>query len=71
MSDVYITRNVKFIFNKANVLFTSIVVIEKLDDESKVIFRRVETSSKKLIQINGDLVYLKYMCSIFFLFKNR
>ena len=49
MSDVA-TRNVKFIFIKAIVLFTSGVVIAKLDDEYKVFFRRVETYSKKLLQ---------------------
>ena len=47
MSDV-VTQNVKFIFNRAFVFFTSRVIITKLLVESRVIFRRIETSTKRL-----------------------
>ena len=55
-----VTRNVKFIFNKVIILFTSRVVITKLDDECKVIFQRLETCFKKLMQINAEMLYLNF-----------
>ena len=53
MSDV-VTRNVKLILNKAIVLFTSRVVITKLVDESKVIFRTEETCSKNSSNVRTE-----------------
>ena len=47
MNDV-VTRNVKFIFNKEIVSFSSRVVVTKLDDEPKVIVQRLESCCKKL-----------------------
>ena len=40
-------RNIKYLLNKAVVLFTSITVLRKLCEESKAFYRKVgETSTK-------------------------
>ena len=52
------TRNFKFNLKKSIVLFTSTVVIRKLDRKSKIVFGRLETCAKK-IQVNVVWFYLK------------
>ena len=44
-------RNVKYLFNKAVVLFTSRIVLRKLGEDSKALYRKVGETSSKLINI--------------------
>ena len=61
MNDV-VTRNFKLIFNQVIILPTSTAVI-KLDDDSKVIFRRPETCSRNKWCL---LLFLNHVLSLLF-----
>ena len=51
-------RNVKYLSNKAVVLFTSRIVLRQLGEDSKTLYRKVGETATKLIKINAGLKFL-------------
>ena len=59
-------RNVKYLFIRTVVLFTSRRLLRKLDNDSKALYRKIGIISTKLIKINAVLIFqniLFYQCT--------